>query len=559
MSILREDLHKKQHKYMPGPTNPGSEWFISIEDAMKLMPTSEDPGWSRFLTLFFYLANIAEFLCKISVLRGGGSKRAFYDSLSESSFPEPFLPPPKGSHGETDTIAEISLIRLTYSIRANQLLYTLKSEPNANIEPLAATVFLAPGTADFKSAFKENKFKDVAWIRVRSRDDFKKACTELVEIAMAQLQGPDGSLRSLSDVPSMAEEAKFLHNLREWGFRKFDELKHELEDYERGIDSQERLDAGPETPTSVKARPGLDETLLRDEKSFALFLGKLENRGKTLAIPESSRLPPQLSGQTIVEEEVDREPPSDNAILDEAARQHMQVARPQPSTATRGHKRSPASLSGSGSPSRAASASRQQSPQKVRRFADLEVSEEVPTRASKRRKSDDEHAPSHYAPSEYDGSAHGDPDPSPPSTVGRGSRRARPGVNSRVRTSSPRASPRAQDHDYEGEHLQVRRAEDGSVEEAEEIDLNLLTKDLNLRGVIAAASQNSRLARLGPNGVQQRVPWSDRDSKLLIAAIAVHEHKWAELENKLAGKLESPRNYQALRDRARNLKVAFLL
>ncbi|KAG6012289.1 hypothetical protein E4U43_007860 [Claviceps pusilla] len=59
--------------------------------------------------------------------------------------------------------------------------------------------------------------------------------------------------------------------------------------------------------------------------------------------------------------------------------------------------------------------------------------------------------------------------------------------------------------------------------------------------------------------VRQRHPWSDKDSATLIELIAQERAGWSVIERRHNSKFEYPRNQQAYRDRARNMKVDFLL
>ncbi|KAG5933903.1 hypothetical protein E4U59_006560 [Claviceps monticola] len=62
-----------------------------------------------------------------------------------------------------------------------------------------------------------------------------------------------------------------------------------------------------------------------------------------------------------------------------------------------------------------------------------------------------------------------------------------------------------------------------------------------------------------PATTRQRNPWSDDDSTLLVKLIALERAKWSVIDHKHGHRFEIPRNQQAYRDRARNMKVDFLL
>ncbi|KAG6109883.1 hypothetical protein E4U13_005644 [Claviceps humidiphila] len=75
---------------------------------------------------------------------------------------------------------------------------------------------------------------------------------------------------------------------------------------------------------------------------------------------------------------------------------------------------------------------------------------------------------------------------------------------------------------------------------------------------LATASPPPSLPRF-PATIRQRNPWSDDDSTLLVQLIAEEHAKWSTIERKHGHRFERPRNQQAYRDRARNMKVDFLL
>jgi hypothetical protein len=67
------------------------------------------------------------------------------------------------------------------------------------------------------------------------------------------------------------------------------------------------------------------------------------------------------------------------------------------------------------------------------------------------------------------------------------------------------------------------------------------------------------LANPERQGPRQRVSWSDRDTQLLLDFIQEYGARWSTIESKCRDYFEHPRNQQAYRDRARNLKTEFLI
>lgn len=63
----------------------------------------------------------------------------------------------------------------------------------------------------------------------------------------------------------------------------------------------------------------------------------------------------------------------------------------------------------------------------------------------------------------------------------------------------------------------------------------------------------------GPSVPRQRHPWSDNDSQTLIELIGLRHAAWSTIESCDKHKFEQPRNQQAYRDKARNMKVDMLL
>ncbi|PON29644.1 hypothetical protein TGAM01_v201893 [Trichoderma gamsii] len=62
-----------------------------------------------------------------------------------------------------------------------------------------------------------------------------------------------------------------------------------------------------------------------------------------------------------------------------------------------------------------------------------------------------------------------------------------------------------------------------------------------------------------PRLLKKRQTWSERDSNTLIALVASRAAGWADMEKEDSHRFELPRNAQAYRDRARNMKVDFLI
>jgi hypothetical protein len=62
-----------------------------------------------------------------------------------------------------------------------------------------------------------------------------------------------------------------------------------------------------------------------------------------------------------------------------------------------------------------------------------------------------------------------------------------------------------------------------------------------------------------PRLLKRRQAWSERDSNTLIGLVASRAAGWAEIEREENHRFELPRNAQAYRDRARNMKVDFLI
>ncbi|KAK0763982.1 hypothetical protein N5P37_003375 [Trichoderma harzianum] len=71
------------------------------------------------------------------------------------------------------------------------------------------------------------------------------------------------------------------------------------------------------------------------------------------------------------------------------------------------------------------------------------------------------------------------------------------------------------------------------------------------------ARMNARLSQ--PKSLKKRLGWSDRDSATLVDLVARRAASWAIIEREDSQLFELPRNQQAYRDRARNMKVDFLI
>ncbi|KAM0356077.1 hypothetical protein ACHAPU_000471 [Fusarium lateritium] len=77
-----------------------------------------------------------------------------------------------------------------------------------------------------------------------------------------------------------------------------------------------------------------------------------------------------------------------------------------------------------------------------------------------------------------------------------------------------------------------------------------------------AASQRTKEARMADNerqGGKQRVQWSQRDSQVLIDLVAEYGVRWSTIQTHGDDLFEYPRNQQAYRDRARNIKTELLI
>ncbi|KAF5605906.1 hypothetical protein FPCIR_276 [Fusarium pseudocircinatum] len=79
--------------------------------------------------------------------------------------------------------------------------------------------------------------------------------------------------------------------------------------------------------------------------------------------------------------------------------------------------------------------------------------------------------------------------------------------------------------------------------------------------IAKAASQRKKEVRMADperQGPRQRVPWSEHDSQALLDLIQEYGVRWSSIET-MSERFEYPRNQQAYRDRARNLKTDILM
>ncbi|EWY88274.1 hypothetical protein FOYG_09540 [Fusarium oxysporum NRRL 32931] len=79
--------------------------------------------------------------------------------------------------------------------------------------------------------------------------------------------------------------------------------------------------------------------------------------------------------------------------------------------------------------------------------------------------------------------------------------------------------------------------------------------------IAKAASQMKKEVRMADperQGPRQRVPWSEHDSQVLCDLIKEYGVRWSSIET-MSERFEYPRNQQAYRDRARNLKTELLM
>lgn len=74
----------------------------------------------------------------------------------------------------------------------------------------------------------------------------------------------------------------------------------------------------------------------------------------------------------------------------------------------------------------------------------------------------------------------------------------------------------------------------------------------------AIVMQNARHQK-APATVKQRQAWNDRDAAVLVNLIEKRRAAWAMIEKEHSAEFQHPRNQQAYRDKARNMKVDFLI
>ncbi|KAM3508539.1 hypothetical protein MY10362_001126 [Beauveria mimosiformis] len=77
--------------------------------------------------------------------------------------------------------------------------------------------------------------------------------------------------------------------------------------------------------------------------------------------------------------------------------------------------------------------------------------------------------------------------------------------------------------------------------------------------IVLADGDASSRPRPRPPMHSGRVRWSQNDDEALLASIGKHYAKWADIERQANHLFEHPRDQQAYRDRARNLKVKYIL
>ncbi|OAA43400.1 SANT SWI3, ADA2, N-coR and TFIIIB'' DNA-binding domain-containing protein [Beauveria brongniartii RCEF 3172] len=77
--------------------------------------------------------------------------------------------------------------------------------------------------------------------------------------------------------------------------------------------------------------------------------------------------------------------------------------------------------------------------------------------------------------------------------------------------------------------------------------------------IVLADGDAASRPRARPPMHSGRVRWSQNDDEALLASIGKHYAKWADIERQAKHMFEHPRDQQAYRDRARNLKVKYIL
>uniref|UniRef100_A0A8H7TUG8 Myb-like domain-containing protein n=1 Tax=Bionectria ochroleuca TaxID=29856 RepID=A0A8H7TUG8_BIOOC len=80
----------------------------------------------------------------------------------------------------------------------------------------------------------------------------------------------------------------------------------------------------------------------------------------------------------------------------------------------------------------------------------------------------------------------------------------------------------------------------------------------SLRSVSTASSHGSSVFHPS-SSFKSRQPWSSNDTNLLVDLVHAKQAKWSKIEEDENHRFEHPRNQQAYRDKARNLKVEYLL
>jgi hypothetical protein len=76
---------------------------------------------------------------------------------------------------------------------------------------------------------------------------------------------------------------------------------------------------------------------------------------------------------------------------------------------------------------------------------------------------------------------------------------------------------------------------------------------------IPSSSSSYTTTRAITRGPRQRHIWSDKDTKRLIELVGEKNAAWSIIEREHDHEFDHPRNQQAYRDKARNLKVDFLI
>ncbi|KAF5022152.1 hypothetical protein F66182_5802 [Fusarium sp. NRRL 66182] len=79
-----------------------------------------------------------------------------------------------------------------------------------------------------------------------------------------------------------------------------------------------------------------------------------------------------------------------------------------------------------------------------------------------------------------------------------------------------------------------------------------------IRQYASQVTKNARMLDSQRQGPRQRVPWSDKDAGVLVNLVGKHLAHWSTMEAQDGKLFEHPRNQQAYRDKARNMKVEYL-